>query len=140
MAKETALADRLASVDLFAGVSKRGRQAIASSMRMVQHTKGQEVTATGRQGIGFHLILDGTADVLLRGKKVNSLGPGDYFGEISVVDGKPRSAVIRATSDLSTAAISSWKFRPMLREQPAIAEALLDGLCARLRAAEARRD
>jgi len=60
----------------------------------------------------------------------------DYFGEISLIDGKPRSATVRAESDLTTASLVTWNFRPLLDEVPGLAQALLLVLCERLRAVE----
>jgi CRP/FNR family transcriptional regulator, cyclic AMP receptor protein len=138
MADETTLADQLKTVDLFAPMGGKGRKALAKLMRTVEFDDGAEVTEEGELGVGFHLILDGTAVVESGGKQRNQLGPGQYFGEISLVDGQPRSATVRATSPLRTAAVSSWQFHSLLQENPELTEGLLKGLCARLRAAEAR--
>jgi CRP-like cAMP-binding protein len=62
-----------------------------------------------------------------------SLGPGDYFGEISLIDGKPRTATVTATTDLTTVSLSAWTFRSVLETEPEVAQALLQVLCARIR-------
>ena len=64
------------------------------------------------------------------------LGPGDYFGEISMIDGKPRSATVHATSPVTTISLASWAFHPILDEHPEVTKELLKVMCARLRAAE----
>jgi CRP/FNR family cyclic AMP-dependent transcriptional regulator len=138
MADEAALADQLGSVDVFSSMNNKARKALAKAMRTVEFDDGKEVTAEGEMGVGFHLIIDGTAVVEAGGRQVNELGPGNYFGEISLVDGEPRSATVRATAPLRTAGITSWQFHSLLRENPEVMEGLLKGLCARLRAAEAK--
>ena len=65
-----------------------------------------------------------------------ALGPGDYFGEISLIDGKPRSATVRAETPLTTISLASWSFLPILDDQPEVSKQLLKVLCARVRAAE----
>ena len=72
------------------------------------------------------------------GREVRRLGPGDYFGEISLIDGKPRSATVTAAGSLTTLAVPHLAFSEMLDENPAAARDVLIQLCARLREAEAR--
>lgn len=138
MAAETTAAQALGRVDLFAGLSPRQLEKIASLARTVHHQAGKEITAEGDQGVSFQLILSGSAEVSLGGAAVSTIGPGDYFGEISLIDGKPRSATVRAITDTETLALVSWAFTPLLDEEPGLTKALLIGMCARLRAAEAR--
>jgi CRP/FNR family transcriptional regulator, cyclic AMP receptor protein len=138
MADEEGLADNLGSVDVFSSMNKKARKALAKVMRTAEFSDGAEITGEGEMGVGFHLILDGTAVVEAGGQQRNQLGPGNYFGEISLIDGEPRSATVRATAPLRTAGITSWQFHSLLRENPEVMEGLLKGLCARLRAAEAK--
>lgn len=130
--------DRLGSVDLFANLKKREIESLAKRARVVQHEAGREVASEGREGVAFHLILDGTATVVLHGKEIRTLKPGDYFGEISLIDGNPRSATVRVEQPMRTLSITSWEFRPLLSEEPEIARGLLVKLCQRLREAEQR--
>lgn len=130
------LPDLLRKVDLFADVGDKDRKAIAKQMRIVDAAEGHEVVAEGHGAVGFHLILEGTAAVLVGGTQRNTLGPGDYFGEISLIDGLPRSATVTATSAMKTASISAWDFHPLVNDSPELVTALLKGLCARLRNAE----
>jgi CRP/FNR family cyclic AMP-dependent transcriptional regulator len=82
-------------------------------------------------------VLAGGATVLLDGAQHGTLGPGDYFGELSLIDGEPRSADIVASADgLTTFAMSKWQFEELLEEHPRIAVPMLHVLTARLRAAE----
>jgi CRP-like cAMP-binding protein len=130
--------DRLAAVDLFSGLSKRQLGRLRDRAREVQHTAGQEIAREGLGALAFHLILDGHAEVTLQGRAVRTLGPGDYFGEISMIDGKPRSATITAKDTLTTLVIPHQEFERVLADEPEFARGLLVMLCARLREAEAR--
>jgi CRP/FNR family transcriptional regulator, cyclic AMP receptor protein len=131
------LVDRLASVDLFAGFSRKSLIKLARNGREVQHGPGHEVASEGGSAVGFHLILEGRGHVEVGGADRRDLGPGDHFGEISLVDGKPRSATVRAGDDgLRTFAIPVWEFRALLDEHPDLTRALLVNLCARIRSIE----
>ncbi len=101
-----------------------------------KHEAGKEITEEGGGAVGFHLIREGEASVTVHGAQKPALGPGDYFGEISLIDGKPRSATVRAETPLTTVSLASWSFLPILDDQPEVSKQLLKVLCARVRAAE----
>jgi CRP/FNR family transcriptional regulator, cyclic AMP receptor protein len=132
------VAQTLASVDLFSGLSKRQLSKLVDRAREIRHTDGQAVAAEGQGALAFHLILEGHAKVELQGREVRTLGPGDYFGEISMIDGRPRSATITAADHLTTLVIPHQEFDRILGDEPDFARALLVTLCARLREAEGR--
>jgi CRP-like cAMP-binding protein len=136
MAADPDIVDALSRTDLFAGVKKRALSSMASEARVVHHDAGKEITEEGGGALAFHLIHDGQASVTVGGQRRPDLGPGDYFGEISLIDGKPRSATIRAETPLTTIALSSWSFDPILEQNPDVVRQLLNVMCARLRAAE----
>ena len=136
MAADPEIVQALGKTDLFAGLSKKHLASIASQARLVHHQPGKDITEQGGGAAGFHLIKEGTASVKVSGHERPSLGPGDYFGEISMIDGKPRSATVHADTDMTTISIPSWSFHPILEEEPEVARILLKVLCARLRAAE----
>jgi len=137
MAADPEIIQALSQTDLFAGLSKKHMTSIASQARLVHHQPGKDITEQGGGAAGFHLIKDGTASVKVSGRDRPSLGPGDYFGEISMIDGQPRSATVHADTDMTTISIPSWSFHPILDEEPEVAKVLLKVLCARLRIAEA---
>ena len=128
----------LASVDLFSGLSKRQLRKLLDRASEVRHSAGHEVATQGLGALAFHLIVDGRVRVVLHGREIRTLGPGDYFGEISMIDGRPRSATITATEDLIALAIPHQEFDRLVDDEPDFARALLRTLCARLREAEAR--
>lgn len=136
--QEPELARRLASVEFFSGLSEAKRREIAGHIVEMKHSPGRLLTEQGAQGAGFHLILDGTAEVEIAGEVRATLKEGDSFGEISLIDGQPRSATVKAgEGGLTTAALSPLTFEPLLSD-PEVSRALLKVLTARLRAAEAR--
>jgi CRP-like cAMP-binding protein len=141
MEQDSELASRLKEVPLFAGLSDRELRDVVDHGKVVQHSKGHEIVREGHQtSVGFHLILDGQATVL-RGENVrHRMGPGEHFGEISLLDGKPRSVTVRAEEPLRTFSITSWAFQPLLDAHPKMAHGLLLGLCAQIRAMEGTAD
>lgn len=136
--KRDELTALLGSIDLFQSVSKRSLGHLAKSGREIDHPDGHEVILEGAGAIGFHLIIGGTARVTSGGSVRRVLGVGDYFGEISVIDGRPRSASVEAIENLSTLAIAPAVVNGLIEDNPAFARRLLVLLCARLREAERR--
>lgn len=128
--------DVLRRTDLFAAVGTRGLKRIAQLAKVVQHAAGAEIAQEGGGAAAFHIIVEGAASVHVRGNARPELGVGDYFGEIALIDGRPRSATVVATSPLTTVSLASWDFRPILRDEPGVAVELLKVMCDRLRAAE----
>jgi CRP/FNR family transcriptional regulator len=130
--------DSLSRVPLFSGVDKRELERLSKMLRERTFAEGETVTAEGQSGVGFFLIEDGNATVSLKGEIVRTLQPGDYFGEIALIDEGPRSATIVATTDLKCQGLTAWEFRPFIEEHPEVAWAMLETLAARLRDAEQR--
>jgi CRP/FNR family transcriptional regulator, cyclic AMP receptor protein len=130
----------LSAVELFAGLSKRDAKKLVARAREVTHLKDERVTGEGGPGYGFHLILSGRATVSRDSRTIRTLGEGDYFGEISMIDGKPRSATVTVDEDLRALAIDHAVFEALLDDRPEVARGMLKNLCSRLREAEARAD
>lgn len=130
--------ESLRRVPLFSGLSDKQlkRVAAAASERTVH--EGEEIIVEGRGGAGFFVIESGQASVSQGGTEIRRLGPGDSFGEMALVDNGPRSATIRAVSELRCHGLTAWQFRPIVEANPEIAWALLETLVARLRDAESR--
>jgi CRP-like cAMP-binding protein len=97
-------------------------------MKEVHFSEGTSVATQGQSGVGFHLVVDGTAEVVKDGTRVADLRHGGYFGEIGLIDGGPRSATVTATSDLTTVSLVGWDFTPLL-DNPSFTKGLLMGLC-----------
>jgi CRP/FNR family cyclic AMP-dependent transcriptional regulator len=132
------LVESLKGVPLFAGVRDKELGRLAKVMRESRFNEGEAITTEGRSGVGFFLIEHGNATVSLRGEIVRTLGPGDHFGEIALIDAGPRSATVTATTDLRCRGLAAWEFRSFVQEHPEVAWPLLETLASRLRDAEDR--
>jgi CRP-like cAMP-binding protein len=108
-------------------------------MKIVNHPAGHEIVVRGDNGVGFMVILDGTVTVSTIQGKSRTLGPGDSFGEMALLDQEGRSATIKADSTVSLATIPEWNFKPFLKEHPEVAYRLLQVLSQRVRQAESNR-
>ena len=127
----------LARVPIFAGLSSRQLGKLAGASRRTTHQAGHEIAKEGEGALALHIILDGTAEVTVHGSPKRELRAGDYFGEISLIDGKKRSASVTATSALHTLAVPHGPFQQLLASEPGVAAGLLTLVCARLSEAEA---
>jgi CRP/FNR family cyclic AMP-dependent transcriptional regulator len=132
------LKTRLGGIDLFRGLSKRDLTKLVKSGRVIELADGHEVITEGSGAVGLHLITAGKARVTAGGSVRRTLGVGDYFGEISVLDGQPRSASVEAVGTLRTFMIHPHVVKSLIEEQPDFARQLLILLCSRLREAEKR--
>src|SRR3954451_4583475 len=130
------MADSLREIPLFADLSNRDLKKLSGSMHEKTFAAGQEVVSEGDGGIGFFVILDGHARVTQGGADRGNLSPGDYFGEMALIDGDDRSASVIAEDDLRCAAMTMWHFRPFVKAHPDVAWALLTALVKRVRAAQ----
>jgi CRP/FNR family cyclic AMP-dependent transcriptional regulator len=128
--------DMLAAVGLFEGLSKKELNTISKTGRHVEFPAGSVIVKEGEEGIGFHLILTGKAKVSVRGRSRTSLGPGKFFGELSLIDRGPRTATVKAETDVTTLSLLSWEFLPLVEKTPSIARKLLLEMCRRLREAD----
>lgn len=123
----------LAAAPLLDGVDDEGLMRIADRVVEVTFTSGHVIARQGEVGTGFFIVASGGARVVRDGKTVATLGPGDFFGELSVLDGKPRNAQVIADGETVCLALATWDFEAVVGEQPAVALAILRGLARRLR-------
>ena len=134
MAKKDVM-DRLKNVPIFAGCSRKELEAVANAVREVRHPTGAVIAAEGEPGAGLFIIDEGQADVTIGGKRVNQLKPGDFFGEMALLDGGPRTATVTATTDVVLFVLTEWVYRGLLAEHASIAVHTLETMAARLRKA-----
>ena len=126
-------AELLAGAPLLAGVDAQGLGAIARRVVEIEFPKDHVIARQGEVGTGFFMVARGAVRVVRDGKTITQLGPGDFFGELSVLDGRPRVAQVIAAEPTVCLALASWDFEAVVKEQPAVALAILRGLAGRLR-------
>jgi pyruvate,water dikinase len=126
----------LQRVQLFAEMDRRQAEQIARLLKKRHFAKGETVIMEGSGGAAVFVIDTGEAVVSSKGVRIGTLGPGDHFGEIALIDGGPRSATVTAATDLVCYGLTFWEFRPLVERNGTIAWKLLQALARRLRAAE----
>ena len=119
---------------LFSHLKKRQVRQIASLAKVVEFEPHETIVRAGAAGDGFYLILAGRAKTL--GKSGRSYGPGQFFGEMALIDGEPRSATVVATNDVQAMKLPQREFRKIVEEDPKIAVGIMEELAARIRRLE----
>jgi CRP/FNR family transcriptional regulator len=125
--------DMLRKVPLFAGLDEKELQEIANSMRERRFSAGDTVTQEGAGGVGFFVVEEGRADVTVGGETKGSVGPGDYFGEIALINESPRTATLTARTDMLCYGMTPWDFRPLVETNSTIAWKLLTAMAEKMR-------
>ena len=128
----------LRHVPLFRGLSQKELKTLADNFTQRTFREGTELTAEGQGGVGFFVIESGQALVTVDGRERATLGPGDYFGEIALIDGGLRTATITAASDGTSYGLTPWQFRPLVETNASIAWPLLEAMAKRTRDIEAQ--
>jgi CRP/FNR family transcriptional regulator, cyclic AMP receptor protein len=126
----------LRGVPLFAGLSQRELKRLAQSFKETRFSAGDVIAKEGKSGVGFFVIGEGYVAYSVGGDETGRGGPGDYFGEIALIDDGPRSATVAAATDVIAYGLTSWEFRPLVEENAGIAWRLLQTMADRLRAAQ----
>jgi CRP/FNR family cyclic AMP-dependent transcriptional regulator len=126
----------LQRVPLFAELEPRELERLSGSFKERTFPSGETIATEGEGGAGFFVIESGEAVVRVHGDERGRLGPGDYFGDVAMIDQGDRTATIEAASDLKTYGLTFWDFRPLVESDARIAWPLLQVMAKRLRAAE----
>jgi CRP/FNR family cyclic AMP-dependent transcriptional regulator len=132
-----ATVDRLKAVDQLRDCTRSQLEEVARLSERVQVGEGEVLAREGRIGREFFLILTGTVAVTQGGRRVNTLGPGDFFGELAAMNPGPRNATVTALSDLDVLIIGPREFAAMA-DIPGFRDALLKSMASRLRTMDAR--
>lgn len=125
--------DALGALPLFSRLSRRQLRGIAKLARVVDYSPGEVIVQAGDPGDSFYLVLEGRARVLGRSRVLRS---GDYFGEMALVDGGPRSATVTATSAVRVMTLPRGAFLKALKQDPQIGLAIMETLARRVRRLE----
>jgi CRP/FNR family cyclic AMP-dependent transcriptional regulator len=130
--RKNAKVELIRKIPLFKQCSARELGQIAGIADEIDLKEGTELTREGKPGREFFVLVEGEADVLKNGRKINSLGGGDFFGEIAIITRAPRTATVKATSPVRTLVITERNFRTLLDRSPDIERKVLEELAGRL--------
>jgi CRP/FNR family cyclic AMP-dependent transcriptional regulator len=132
MLRKNAKVELLRSAPLLSRLSGKQLSDLASLVDEIDLPAGKELTTQGKAGHEFFVLVEGSADVLRNGAKVNTMRGGDFFGEIALLSGAPRTATVTATTPVRALVLTRRDFRALLRNNPAIQERVLDAVVERL--------
>jgi CRP/FNR family cyclic AMP-dependent transcriptional regulator len=118
----------LRRVPIFSDLNDKELERIATTMKQRTFQAGDQVTTEGQGGVGFFVIEDGEALVSVGGDERRRLGPGDYFGEVALLNQSARTATITAETELRCYGLTSWEFRPLVETHGSIAWKLLQAM------------
>lgn len=125
--------DHLRKVALFADLTPRTLGAIADLATEIEVEPGRYIVRQGQVGTGFYLIVNGKTRVVHDGKVIATLGPGEFFGELSLLDQQPRMAHVIAEGPTTCLALASWDFTKLLEKNPKVTLSILREVARRLR-------
>lgn len=128
--------DLLAQVPLFAGLGRRHLKQLAEHADLVSFRERETIVEIGQPGGTFYVILEGAAKVTRGGRTIARLEPGDFFGEISLLDGGPRTATVVAETPLLAIRVFKRSFDKVVAQEPTVAAKILAVVARRLRDAE----
>jgi CRP-like cAMP-binding protein len=128
----------LKRVPLFQGLDRKQLEIVSRNFKERTFKAGSPMTSEGGGGVGFFVIEEGEAVVTVGGEERRTLGSGEYFGEVALIDEGSRTASIAAKTDVKAHGLTPWQFRPLVEENASIAWPLLVALAHRLREAENR--
>lgn len=123
--------EKLSRVPLFSGCPKKHLRQIATITDEIDLRSGTVLTRQGGRGREFFVLLEGTVDVVQDGRKITSLGAGDFFGEMALVSKKPRTATVTAATPIRTLVVTERDFKRLLRDEPDISVKVLEAVAAR---------
>ena len=133
MAVKTDPTESLRRVPLFAGLDKKELDMIGRLVHEQSYEPGTTIVKTGAGGHGLYIIKEGQVSIIQDGRTVATMGPGQFFGEISVLDGGPRTADVRADSNTVCLTLISWEVKPLLMDDASITYKMLLEMVKRLR-------
>jgi CRP/FNR family transcriptional regulator, cyclic AMP receptor protein len=129
----------LKATPIFVNTSERSLESMIKSAVIKTVAPGDKVVQEGQGGVGFYLILGGKAEVVKEGKKLAELGAGNFFGELGVIDGQPRTADVIAVTETQCWILSQWAMKSVIANHPEVALSMLEELVRRLRATDTAR-
>ena len=125
--------EQLRRVPLFKGLSNSELQQLSQLVKEQSYKAGAPIVQEGQTGLGLYVIRSGRASVKKAGRTVNRIGPNEFFGEIAVLDGGPRTASVIADEDTVCYTLASWEIKPLLTKNAGLAYKMLVEVVRRLR-------
>ena len=130
--------DLLRNVRLFSDLDQKDLESLADEFNERRFSAGDKIALEGEGGLMFFVVESGEASVEVQGQEVATLGPGAAFGEIALIDRRPRTATVTAISDLKAYGLPVFVFRPFVEARPQVAWKMLEAMADRLETAESR--
>ena len=128
----------LRNVRLFSDLDERDLQSLSEEFNERRFSTGEKIALEGEGGLMFFVVESGELSVEVHGEAVSTIGPGSSFGEIALIDRRPRTATVTAASDVKAYGLPVFVFRPFVEARPQVAWKLLEAMADRLAAAESR--
>lgn len=138
MARDKRFVDHLSGVPLFSALSRKELGLVARRAEDVSVKAGKVLIGEGTTGHEFFVVIEGTAKVTRRGRRVATLGPGAAFGELALLDRAPRNATVTAETPMELVVLGQREFAGLIDDVPGFSRKLLAGMARRLREADAR--
>jgi CRP/FNR family cyclic AMP-dependent transcriptional regulator len=126
----------LEKASLWSGLDRKDLKFIVKLSKERKYESGDAIVKRGEGGVGFYMILEGSVEVRSDGTILSKLGPGQFFGEMSVIDNQPRSADVVAVEPAKCLILSAWSFNALISEHPKIALKILQEFVRRLRSTD----
>jgi CRP/FNR family cyclic AMP-dependent transcriptional regulator len=123
-------------IPLFSGVSKKGLRSIVGAADEITVRGGKDLVREGDHGRHLYVIVEGSAKVVRGGRTVATLGPGDFFGELALVSGAPRTATVTTETETTVMVLDPRRFDVVMDEEPRVAKAIMATMADRLRVIE----
>ena len=133
MAATTDTTESLRAVPLFSGLDRKELQTLGKLVKEQRYAAGEAIVKAGAGGHGLYIIKEGNVSVIRDGRTVAKFGPGQFFGEIAVLDAGPRTADVRADTDTTCLTLISWEIKPLLMANASITYKMLQETIKRLR-------
>jgi CRP-like cAMP-binding protein len=128
----------LRNVRLFSELDEHDLESLADEFSERRFATGDKIALEGEGGLMFFILEEGEVSIEVGGEPVRTLGPGASFGEIALIDRRPRTATVTASSDVKAYGLPVFVFRPFVEARPSVAWKMLEALADRLALAEAR--
>ncbi len=132
-AETKVVVEMLAKTSIWSGLSDKDLKLIVKASKDRKFEAGETIVQKGEGGVGFYLVLEGSVEIKSDGTTLAKLGPGQFFGEMSVVDNQPRSADVVALEPSRCLILSAWSFNALISDNPRMALKMLQECVRRLR-------